>query len=416
MNDNSVTLIVILIIMVALSAFFSASETAFSSISSARLKTMANSGNKRAEQTLKLSENYDELLSTILVGNNVVNISSATIATVLFVSFFAKNGATISTIVMTCIVLIFGEITPKSIAKESPEKFAMSVAPIYKMLNFVLKPINFLLLKLKTFIKNIIGANASNSAITEDELLTIVDEVEQLGDEESELIKNAIEFNDVEVADIFTPRIDVCAIEDDSTNEEIAQIFRETGYSRLPVYKETIDSIIGVINEKDFHNYILGTNNNIEQILKPAEYIVSAMKISNLLKLLQKTKSHFAVIVDEYGGTKGIVTMEDILEELVGEILDEHDEEVGQIRQIDEHTSVVPTDNELTDLFEMFSIKSDTQVTSINGWVIENLDKIPVVGDSFEFDNLTITVSKIESRRATEIKVKVNLEKPALKQ
>ncbi|MFI3140728.1 MAG: hemolysin family protein [Clostridia bacterium] len=411
MDEQSIGLILILIIMVALSAFFSASETAFSSVNQARLKTMANSGDKKAKQALKLVENYDELLSTILVGNNIVNISSATIATILFCEFFVKNGATISTIVMTVVVLIFGEITPKSIAKEAPEKFAMAVVPIYKMLNLILKPVNFLLLKLKTGIKKLVGASSENSALTEDELLTIVDEVQQLNEEESELIKNAIEFNDVDVADIFTPRIDVDAVENTATNKEIANIFKQTGHSRLPVYKENIDSIIGVINEKDFHNIIGGSNKKIDAIIKPAQYVVSSMKVSNLLKLLQRTKSHIAVVVDEYGGTQGIVTMEDILEELVGEIWDEHDEEDGKIKQNEDGSYIIPTSEDLDDLFEMFDISQDIDSATINGWIIENIDKIPTVGDSFDFDNLTITVSSIENRRATEINIKVNFEK-----
>lgn len=414
MDEHSISLIVAIIITVSLSAFFSASETAFSSVSTARLKNMANEGNKNAKLALKLADKYDELISTILVGNNIVNISTATMSTILFVSFFEKNGATISTLVITVVVLIFGEITPKSIAKENPEKFATTVAPVYKVLNLILKPINFLLLHLKSGIKKLIGAQEISSGITEDELLTIVDEVEQgggLNEDESELIKNAIEFNDVEAMDIFTPRIDVCAVERNTSPEEIAKLFKETGYSRLPVFNDTIDSIIGVINEKDFHNDIVGTDMHITSIMKPTEYIVPTMKISELLKLLQRTKTHIAVIVDEYGGTEGIVTMEDILEELVGEIWDEHDEVVAAIKKTGDNTYTVPTENDLDDLFEMFQITQKTEASTINGWVLENIDKVPVVGDGFDLDNLTVVVTNAESRRATEINIKVNYEK-----
>ncbi len=407
MDEHSISLIIFLIIMVILSAFFSATETAFSSMSKARIKNMASEGNKRAKVALKLFENYDELLSTILVGNNIVNIATATMATILFVGFFADNGASISTLVTTVVVLIFGEITPKSIAKENPEKFAIAVAPIFRVLNVILKPLNFLLLKLKHGIKLLFRVENSGG-ITEDELLTIVDEVEQgggLNEDESELIRNAIEFNDVEAIDIFTPRIDVAAVEQNQSQEEIAEVFRSTGYSRLPVYKDTIDSVLGVINEKDFHNYVIGTSQTILNIMKPAEFIPPSIKISELLKTLQRRKLHLAVIVDEFGGTEGIVTMEDILEELVGEIWDEHDEIMAAINEVDEGKFVVPTENNLEDLCEMFEIDQDTDASTINGWIVENIDKIPEVGDSFELDNLLVTVAKTENRRATEVLV-----------
>ncbi len=411
MDEHSISLTIALIIMVLMSAFFSASETAFSSLSRARLKTMVKEGNKRAKLALKLADNYDELLSAILVGNNVVNISSATVATILFVGIFKNHGATISTVIMTIVVLIFGEITPKSIAKENPEKFALAVAPIYKFLNLILKPINFLLLKLKSGAKKILGTKQTSLSITEDELLTIVDEVEQLNKDESTLIKNAIEFNDVEVIEVLTPRIDVCAIKLGSSIEDIAKQFSQSGYSRLPVYTDSIDTIIGVITQKDFYSKIVGVQNSIDSIIKSIEVIVSTTKISDLLKLFQKTKTHLAVIIDEHGGTTGIVTLEDILEELVGEIWDEHDEAIAQISQNNDGSFTVPTENDLDILFEQFNIDVDTEATTINGWVIENLHKVPANGDTFTSGTLTITVTKTENRRATKINIAPTVEK-----
>lgn len=410
MDSHSITMICVLIVLVALSAFFSGTEMAFSTASKPRLKSLSQEGSRRAKLALKLAENYDELLSTILIGNNIVNIASSSIATLLFVKYFADKGATISTVVMTIVILIFGEISPKSIAKEMAEPFAMAVAPIMNLLNKIFKPLNFILVKFKDMLKKMFKLKNS-VAITESELLNIVEDAAQDGgidSGESELLINAIEFNETEAIDIFTPRIDVTAIEVTATNEEVAKVFKESGYSRLPVYEETMDSIVGVINEKDFHNYVYGTENTLQLILKPAEFIPPSMKIPQLLKLLQKNKLHIAVIVDEFGGTEGIVTLEDILEELVGEIWDEHDEIEDGIKELGDGSYILPASMELDEFFEKFGIEDETEVSTINGWVIEKTDKIPDEGDSFDFENLTITVIKVDGQRADEIKVTVN--------
>ena len=414
MDSHSITLIVVIIILIGLSAFFSATETAFSSLNKVRLKNLAHEDNKRAKLAYKLSENYDELISSILIGNNIVNIASTTLATVLFVNLYKDNGATISTIVMTLTVLIFGEITPKSLAKESPEKFAMAVSPIIRVLLVILKPVNFLLIKFKAGIRKLLGVEATQSSVTEDELLTIVDEAEQEGgidSHESELIKNVIDFNDLEAIDIMTPRIDVSAIEKDTPVDEVAAVFKETGFSRLPVYEETIDSIIGVINEKDFHNYVMGTSLSFTEIMKPAEFIPPSMKLSELLRKLQKNKQHIAVIVDEFGGTEGIVTLEDIIEEIVGEIWDEHDEIEDGVKELGDGKFIIPTSLDLDELFDYFEIEDETDASTINGWVIEHIDKIPDEGDTFEYDNLSVTVTKAEGQKAEEIIIKKLREK-----
>lgn len=413
MDSHSITLIVVIIILIGLSAFFSATETAFSSLNKVRLKNLAQE-NKRAKLALKLAENYDELISSILVGNNIVNIASTTLATVLFVGIYKDTGATISTIVMTVAVLIFGEITPKSLAKENPESFAMAVAPIMRFLLVILKPINFLLIGLKAGIRKLLGVKTETSAVTDDEILTMVDEAEQEGgidSHESELIKNVIDFNDLEAIDIMTPRIDVYAVDKDMTTDEVREIFKESGFSRLPVYEETIDSIIGVINEKDFHNYIMGTELNFTEIMKPAEFIPPSMKLSELLRKLQKNKLHIAVIVDEFGGTEGIVTLEDIIEEIVGEIWDEHDEIEDGVKELGDNKFIIPTTLDLDELFDYFEIEDETEASTINGWVIQHTDKIPDEGDSFEFDNLSVTVTKVEGQKAEEILIKKLFEK-----
>ena len=384
------TLVVALILLMMGSAFFSATETAFSSLNKPRLKNMAAEGNKKAKLAYKLAENYDELISSTLVGNNVVNIAATTIGTLLFVGWLGSNGATVSTIFMTVITLVFGEITPKSLAKECPEKFAITVAPIINILITVLKPVNFLLIKLKSSVGKLLKVSGTTNGITENELLTIVDEAEQVGgldSNESELIHNVIEFNDLQAGDIITPRVDVTAVDITTPNEEIADVFKTSGYSRIPVYKDTIDDIIGILYEKDFHNYVAGTTKSIETIMKPAEFIPPTVKISELLKKFQQTKLHIAVVVDEFGGTEGIVTMENILEELVGDIWDEHDEVEAGIKKLDDGSFIVPEDMDLDDFFEQFSINTETEASTINGWITEQIGKIPEVGDSFDFEN-----------------------------
>ena len=378
MDSHSTGLIVTIIIMIILSAYFSATETAFSSLNRIRIKNLAESGNRRAKLAYRLAGNYDELISSVLVGNNIVNITASSVATVLFIQMLGGSaGPTASTVAMTIIILIFGEVTPKSIAKESPEAFAMFSAPIINVLIYVFKPINFLLVGIKKLVSRFIKVS-DDRTISESELLTIVEEAEQEGGinaNESTLIHNVIEFDDLEAIDIFTPRVDVEAIPADSDVEDIAQLFIQTGFSRLPVYEESIDNIIGLINEKDFHNYVVRGGAALESIVKPVEFIPPSMKISVLLKLLQKNKSHLAVIVDEFGGTEGIVTLEDIIEELVGEIWDEHDRVVESFRKLSENVYLVDCSTDLDEMFAFFCIKAETEASTINGWVIEQLDR-----------------------------------------
>ena len=275
MDSHSIGLIIALIVLVALSAFFSATETAYMSLNRVRIKNMANDGDRRARRVMKLLDSYDRLLATVLIGNNIVNISSASIATVLFVSFFKNNGATVSTVVMTVVVLIFGEITPKSLAKEAADSFALKVSGPVTVLNTLFFPLSFLLIHLKSAVSRLIRVEKS-SGMTEDELLTLVDEAEQDGgidSGEKELFHNVIEFTDLDAGDILTPRIDVVAIDIEETPKELQELFEETGFSRIPVYRDTIDNIVGVVNEKDFHRHLRDTENTIESILQPALFI-----------------------------------------------------------------------------------------------------------------------------------------------
>ena len=409
MDSHSTALILVLIALIALSAYFSATETAFSSLNRIRLKSLANGGNRRAQLAFALSENYDELLSTILVGNNLVNIASTTIATLLFVQALGDGaGPTVSTVVMTVVVLIFGEVGPKSMAKEHAETFAMFSAPFLRALIVVLKPVNFLFAQLKKGLRRLVRSSPKQS-VTDSELLTLVEEAEQEGGidkSEGAMLRNVIEFDDIQAIEIMTPRVDVEALPRDAGREDIAALFRETGYSRLPVYEETIDSIVGVIHEKDFFSAVNGQE--LEDILQPAEFIPPSMKISDLLRHLQQKQQHMAVIVDEFGGTEGIVTLEDVIEELVGEIWDEHDEVAQEgVLPLGENLYRVYGSMSTDDLFEFLHLDCETDASTVNGWIAQRLDRIPKAGDGFQFQNASFLVTKAAGNRAEEIRVRV---------
>ena len=412
MNDN--TILAVLVVLVLLSAFFSATETAFSSLNKIKLKNLVNNGDKRALKTYNLAEDYSSLISTILIGNNIVNIMSSSLATLLFVKWFGDDlGVTYSTIVMTLIVLTFGEITPKSIAKEIPEQFAMAVTPVVSVLVIVLKPVNFIFDCLRKLLSLLIKVKNDDEGYSSDEFITIVEEAHndgEMDEHEADLITNAIEFNDLEVKDVLVPRVDVAAIEDTATLDEIEKMFREKGYSRLPVYRETIDNIIGILHEKDFYYiYYTKAKTQISQIIKDVLYTSPQIRVSALLRQLQSSKIHLAVVIDEYGGTAGIITMEDILEELVGEIYDEHDEVEEFYTKIDDNTYLVKGDLDIDDMFEYFNIvmKEEYDFVTTSGWVIHNCDCIPTIGTQFDFENLHITVTDADKKMVKEIKVEV---------
>lgn len=411
MSSTSVTLIAVIAVLVMMSAYFSATETAFSSLNKIRLKSLANNGNKRAAHALSLLENYDKLLSTILIGNNIVNIASASIATVLFVEQFrlGNSGVTVSTVVMTVVVLIFGEISPKSLAKESPKRFAMFSTPFLSFFVKLLTPLNFLFQQWKKLLNKLFKAE-DDRGITEEELITIVDEAENEGgidEHESELIRSAIEFNDLEVEEILTPRVDVVAVEENDPMDKIADAFRTNGLSRLPVYRETIDNIIGIIHEKDFYAQLYQNRNEIAPIIKTAVCATTSMPVSKLLRLLQGSKTHMAIVIDEFGGTAGIVTLEDILEELVGEIWDEHDEVVEEFKKNPDGSYLVSCSADLEDMFELLGLSEEVDTSTVSGWVIDELGGVPKVGDNFTYENLHVTVTRTDFRRVLEIRVEL---------
>ena len=393
--DGSMTgQIIAIIILIFFSAYFSATETAFTSINRIKLKTQAGDGDDKAQKVLDLAEKYDKLLTTILIGNNVVNITMTAIATVLFVGILAHNGAAVSTIVITVVVLIFGEITPKNIAKEKPEAFAKFSAPFISFLMAVLTPITFIFSKWKHLIARLFKLNEEDT-ITDDEILTMVEEAETGGgidEERSELIQNAIEFDELTAEEVMTPRPEMVAIDIDCTEEELA-----------------IDKIIGVINQKDFHYHVVGTDKHIADYVSPVVFVAETMKIFDLLRKMQQLKTHMAIVIDEYGGTSGLVTMEDIIEELVGEIYDEYDVIANKdIMPLQNGSYRVRCSANVAKVFDYFGIDEEIQeVNTVNGWVAMMLDRLPKRDDRFETQidrkKLKVRVTKADPRKALEI-------------
>ena len=408
MDSPSIGMIAALIVLVAMSAWFSATETAFTSLNRIRLKNRAENGERRAQRALALAEQYDRLLSTILIGNNIVNSVATTVGAVLFIRLIsAERGPAVSALVLTLVILIFGEVTPKSLAKESPERWAMFAAPLLRLMMFLLAPINAVFSAWKRLLSRLFHRQGEEG-ITEEELVGMVDQAEDEGgldEHESDLIRNAIEFNDLEVSEILTPRVDLVAVEDDADEQTVAKTLAESGYSRLPVYHESIDNIVGVIHEKDFYAARYRGFRTVADVMGSVIYTTGNTKISELLRILQKSKAHMAVVVDEYGGTEGIATLEDILEELVGEIWDEHDEVVEAFSKQEDGSYLIQCSADLDDMYDLFEVRGACDASTVSGWVMEQIGRVPEQGDHFAAEGLDVTVTRVEQRRALEIRV-----------
>ena len=379
--DNSDLLLIISFLVLCYS-FFSAAETSFSSLNKIKIKALANTGNKRAEQTYELSENFSKLLTTILIGNTIVNVVSASLATVFFTKLLGGSGVTVSSIVMTLVIMIIGEIIPKNVAKFIPEKFAMACTPILRFLVWIFTPLTFIFNYLEKIIASFYGGESDTYST--DEFITMVEEANEDGDiedHEADLITNALEFNDLDVGEILTPRIDVIAVDiEDYTIEEIELKYRDSGFSRLPVYKETIDNIIGVLIEKDFYYHLFYEKSvDIKDVLKKVIYPSPQVKISSLLKQFQTTKTHMAVVVDEYGGTEGIITLEDLIEDILGNIQDEYDSESAEIRKLGAEKYEISGEADPDEVLELFgySLPEDHNYDTISGFVIDLLKYVP---------------------------------------
>lgn len=428
MPDGSIPLLVSLFVLIAFSAFFSATETAYTSASRIRLKSLATGSNRRAEKVLALCENsYDKLLSTILIGNNIVNLSASTISAL----FFAKilfgsrlNPSIVSTAAITVVVLIFGEITPKYIGKFCAEKLAMAVYPFISILIFLFYPLNIVFSGWKKLIVRIFRFKAKD-VITEEEIITMVEEAEEDGTikkEETNLIRSVIEFDDLDAKDVLVPRVNICAVETSSAPEEIMRKFEESGFSRIPVYEGDIDTIIGIIHEKDFFKAFQADEKNnskdsekssglfIKSIMQKPFFAIETTKISLLLRKMQKERNHMAIVIDEYGGTSGLITMEDILEELVGEIYDEHDSDSdsGCIKPCGENTFIVSGETSVSKMMKYFELDEDetSGSTTVSGWITEKLGDFPEEGKKLRWqDKIEIEVLKTDKNTIRSLKV-----------
>ena len=407
----NVPLLIAMIALIAFSFLFSSIETAFSTFNRIRVKNLAQNGNKKAALVIELESKYDKLLTTVLIGNNIVNIALSSIATIFFMDVIVNNeslAATVSTIVITVAVLVFGEITPKVIAKENADKYAIALAPILRAFMVLLVPLSIIFGGWSKLVHKIFHSKEQNS-FTEDELITIVDEAEEGGvleEEEGNLIRSAIEFNDVCAGDILTPRVEVCAISKEDSIESIAKTFIENAYSRLPVYGEDMDDIVGILHEKDFFIAYHNNNKTITKHLQKPVHVSEHIKIPDLLQVLKAKKCHMAIVVDEFGGTMGIVTMEDIIEELIGDVWDEHDEVVNDYKEMPDGSYIVKCSADLDDFFERFEIQvpdEEDMPQTVNGFIMKELESFPQVGDSFDFQSLHFEIKKIGTKRIEEV-------------
>ena len=403
--------IIIIVVCVFLSAYFSATETAFSTFNRIRVKNMAEKGNKKAALALKLSDNYDSLISAILIGNNIVNILASSLGALVFGSFIANGdvASAVNTAVLTVVILIFGEISPKTIAKNNPENFALFSAPIINFVRIILFPFIFIFNGWQKLLAKLFKKE-EDQGMTEEELISIIEEAEEEGDidkEESDLIKSAIEFGELEVGDIFTPRIDITALPVTANKEMVAKTFSESGYSRLPVYDGDLDNVVGILYYKDFYTVAYKTNVPLHEIIKPVIYVAKTQPVNELMKELQEKQLHMAVVTDEFGSTSGIVTLEDILEEIVGEIWDEHDEIIEEIKEVGENEYVVSGKANTEKLFEELDIDIDDEIdaVTVGGWAMEVLGKIPEVGDTFEEHGVAVEVLEMDGRRVESVHV-----------
>ncbi|WP_096202028.1 hemolysin family protein [Bacillus sp. FJAT-45350] len=415
MLDIPLNLLILLGVLLFLSAFFSSAETAYSSANKIRLKNYADEGRTGGKKAYYITDNFDYALSTILIGNNLVNIAAATISAQIATTLFGGNtgtGLLVSTVVMTVLILIFGEVLPKSFAKENAEPFALKIASILILLMKVLRPVTWLLVKLKQFMTNKISRKEFTPSITEQELKEMVSISQEEGVidfHEKELLHNTLEFNDIKVVEILTPRTEVIAIDIDMPVDEITPILMKERYSRVPVYKGTVDNIIGVLSERDFLFHLIKHKDvDIAQLMRKPLYVIETLGIATLLPMLQKNRVHMAVVIDEFGGTSGIITLEDILEELVGEIWDEHDEKIKEMSELSPNVYEFNGDYPLDDfsaVIDMELPKSSSH--TVGGWLVEEFQEVPSVNEVFEYEHLKITITGAEERRILKVKVEI---------
>ncbi len=408
---------IIIVVLVLLSGFFSGTETAYSCANKVKLKSMNMLGKKNSKAVLKFAdENYDKLVTAILIGNNIVNLTASALGTILFANLLQGTNidhTTVSTIVLTIVVLLFGEITPKYFASVYPEKCCFIFYPLMQLFYWILFPLGRIFDFYKAGLAKLFKLK-KDETVTDEELLSLVEEAEESGtlkEDESELVRSALEFDDLKVEDILVPRVNVYAVSDEFTMDEIKEVFQKTGYSRLPVYKETIDNVIGLIHERDFFGAYINGEKEITHIIQEIVFTTEYTRISKLLKQLQKSKIHMAAVSDEYGGLVGIVTLEDILEELVGEIWDEHDEEEVLFGKIGEDEYWVDGKCALSDFLALYDLEEEDEKyesNTVGGWATEKYGNIPPIGEVLRLKQLEIKIVKATQQKVLKVRAKVS--------
>ena len=411
MDSDSIIMIIVMIALTACSAFFSATETAYLSFNQLRMKNLASSGNKRAKLVMSMYDDYDRLISSILIGNNIVNITLSSISTVLFIKFIGDAGATVSTVVITVVVLIFGEITPKSVSKDFADPFVLKTVYIVRGCVCILYPFSMVFGLWQKLVDRI-TVKPEEDVVTEEEIITMVDEAEEDGKidpDEGNLIRSAIGFSDLTAAEILTPRSDIIYLTKDMTNDEISAKFMESGYSRMPMCEESLDDVCGILHEKDFLYYLKNPSVPIESILTKSVFVSKHINIYELLKILQDAKCHMAVVSDEFGSVVGIVTLEDIIEELIGEIWDEHDKVEELFTLLPDGSYLIDCSADTDALFELLGIETEDEHTeqaqTVNGWLIINFGYIPDIGEKIDLDGLHIEVTATDKTKILEAKI-----------
>lgn len=408
MDNSTIWKIVLVVVMMIFSALFSSTETAYSSVNKLRLKNYEAQGNKKASKALKLANRFDDVLTAVLIGNNIVNIATSSVSTLIFVDWFGDSGAGISTAVITILVLIFCEVIPKSYAKKNAEKLALLFATPLSALVVILKPFVWVLNSMSSIFKG-----GDSPTVTEDELKYMIDEIEEEGiieEQESELVKSALDFDETTVNEILIPRVKVIGVEITDSVENIKEVFSQEMYSRMPVFEKSLDNIIGIITNKAFFKMLVEGKSDIREIIQEVPHIADTNLISEAMKFMQKAKVHLAVVTDQYGGTKGIVTLEDIIEELVGEIYDEDDEIITNIVKITENKYEVIGDTSINELLEIPEINSaviDTDYTTVGGWVTDVMEHIPESGETVESGIFRLTALEVNENKVEKVIIEI---------
>lgn len=408
MDSSIIVKISLVIVMMVFSALFSGTETAYSSVNKLRLKNYEAQGNKKAAKALKLANRFDDVLTAVLIGNNIVNIATSSVSTLIFVSFFGSSGAGISTVVVTVLVLVFCEVLPKSYAKRNAEKLALLFASPLSVLVTVLKPFVWILNKMSSIFK---GGEAPT--VTEDELKYMIDEIEEEGiieEQESELVKSALDFDEITVGEILIPRVKVIGVEVTDSIDEIKKTFGNEMYSRMPVYEKSLDNIIGIITNKAFFKMLVEGKTDIREIVQEVPHIADTNLISEAMKLMQRAKIHLAVVTDQYGGTRGIITLEDIIEELVGEIYDEDDEIINKIIKIDDNKYESDGDAEIDDLLEILELDEEsvaTDYSTVGGWISDAAEHIPDAGETVESGIFRLTAIQVNENKVEKVLIEI---------